>query len=53
MPALVEEGGSSDRCREVAKAQLSMRDMAIPLYNELYRRVAASPGVPAGTHGEG
>jgi glycosyltransferase involved in cell wall biosynthesis len=39
---LCDEGRVRDRCREVARRQLSLRGVGIPRYDELYRRVSLS-----------
>ena len=38
---LARDPATRDRCRGVAREQLSLQDVGIPRYDRLYRRVAA------------
>ena len=39
--ALLDDPGAPERCRDVARRELSLRDVGIPRYDHLYREVAA------------
>jgi glycosyltransferase involved in cell wall biosynthesis len=45
--ALRAEPGVRERCLAVARARLSLREVGIPRYDALYRRVAAGRSLPA------
>jgi glycosyltransferase involved in cell wall biosynthesis len=45
--ALREEPATRERCLGTARAQLSLREVGIPRYDALYRRVAAGRSLPA------
>jgi hypothetical protein len=49
MLELLNDGGTAQRCRDVAHRHLSLREVGIPLYDRLYRDVAAK--VKAGGSG--
>jgi glycosyltransferase involved in cell wall biosynthesis len=38
---LLEDAGTGDRCRAVAHSELSLREVGIPRYDDLYRAVAS------------
>ncbi len=42
MRELCADPGTSERCRAVARRELSLREVGIPRYDALYRRLAAS-----------
>jgi glycosyltransferase involved in cell wall biosynthesis len=41
---LVDDAHCAERCRSVARRHLSLRDVGIPRYDSLYRRVAVASG---------
>ena len=45
--ALREEPATRERCQTTARQRLSLREVGIPRYDALYRRVAASRSLPA------